>query len=156
LPASRYRTDRSARLATLTCMIPRYLRPAGIVYDLCVKRLGLIVLVLVASVACQPSSDASPAADGTVPAPRDVAAPPADALRTPSGLASKMLRVGLGRQHPSPRSQVLVNYTGWTPDGHMFDSSVRSGGGPVVIALDQVMPGWTEGLQLMVPGEKRR
>ena len=104
--------------------------------------------------ACQPTNG-TPAADGSVPAPPDVAAPPPDALRTPSGLASKMLRVGLGRAHPSPRSQVLVTYTGWTPDGRMFDSSLRTGG-PVVLAVDQVIPGWSEGLQLMVPGEKRR
>jgi peptidylprolyl isomerase len=86
-----------------------------------------------------------------VPAPPDVAAPPADALRTPSGLASKVLRVGVGQARPSRRSQVTVNYTGWTTDGRMFETN--SG---VTFRLDEVIPGWTEGLQLMVVGEKRR
>jgi FKBP-type peptidyl-prolyl cis-trans isomerase len=110
-------------------------------------------LVLISVVSCTLKE----ADDSTASArpPSDVAAPPRDALKTPSGLASKMLRVGLGRDHPGPRSQVLVNYTGWTPDGKMIDSSFK-GGGPLLLRVDQVIPGWTEGLQLMVPGEKRR
>jgi peptidylprolyl isomerase len=48
-----------------------------------------------------------------------------------------------------------VHYSGWTTDGKMFDSSV-SRGQPARFRLDQVIPGWTEGLQLMVPGERRR
>jgi peptidylprolyl isomerase len=87
-------------------------------------------------------------------APADVAAAPADALRTPSGLASKVLQVGLGSIRPTVRSQVTVHYTGWTTDGRMFDSS--AGRAPITFSLDQVIPGWTEGLQLMVKGEKRR
>ncbi len=87
--------------------------------------------------------------------PPDVAAAPADALRTPSGLASKVLRVGLGSIHPGPRSLVTVHYTGWQTDGTMFDSSVQRGT-PATFRLDQVIPGWAEGVQLMVVGEKRR
>ena len=88
-------------------------------------------------------------------APPDVAAPPADALKTPSGLASKVLRVGVGMARPSLRSRVLVHYTGWTPNGEKFDSSVDRGA-PTEFGLTQVIPGWMEGLQLMVVGEKRR
>src|SRR4051812_47275722 len=88
-------------------------------------------------------------------APADVAAPPADALKTPSGIASRVLSVGLGSQHPAPTSQVTVNYTGWTTDGKMFDSSLTSGQ-PITFRLNEVIPGWTEALQLMVKGEKRR
>jgi peptidylprolyl isomerase len=91
----------------------------------------------------------------TIPAPADVAAPPADALKTASGIASKILTVGLGRYHPDIRSNVTVNYTGWTTDGKMFDSSVTRGE-PITFRLTQVIPGWIEGLQLMVEGEKRR
>ena len=58
------------------------------------------------------------------PAPRDVAAPPADAVTTPSGLASRQVEAGTGTQNPGPRSRVLVHYSGWTTDGKMFDSSV--------------------------------
>jgi peptidylprolyl isomerase len=84
-----------------------------------------------------------------------VAAPPADALRTASGLASKVLQVGMTNIRPSLRSTVRVNYTGWTTDGKMFDSSVLHGG-PQQFQVGGVIPGWTEGLQLMVAGEKRR
>ncbi len=90
-----------------------------------------------------------------IPAPADVAAPPADATVTPSGLASRVLEAGTGTQHPGPRSRVLVHYSGWTTDGKMFDSSV-SRGQPVTFPLTNVIPGWTDGLQVMVVGEKTR
>jgi peptidylprolyl isomerase len=113
-----------------------------------------LALALPLFIAACTLKEAGESGSGVAPPP-DVAAPPADALRTPSGLASKMLRVGLGRDHPGPHSQVLVNYTGWTPDGKMFDTSVSSGG-PVPMRVDQVVSGFSEGLQLMVAGEKRR
>jgi FKBP-type peptidyl-prolyl cis-trans isomerase len=90
-----------------------------------------------------------------IPAPADVAAPPADATVTPSGLASRQLEPGKGTKRPGPRSRVLVHYSGWTTDGKMFDSSV-SRGEPIAFGLHQVIAGWTEGVQLMVEGEKRR
>lgn len=88
-------------------------------------------------------------------APADVAAPPADAEKTASGLASKVLSAGTGDQKPGPTSVVTVHYTGWTTDGKAFDSSV-SRGTPATFPLNRVIPGWTEGLQLMVAGEERR
>jgi peptidylprolyl isomerase len=88
-------------------------------------------------------------------APADVAAPPADAVKTPSGLASKVIKPGNGKVHPAKTDTVTVHYTGWTTDGKMFDSSVPRGG-PSTFPLDQVIAGWTEGLQLMVAGETRR
>lgn len=88
-------------------------------------------------------------------APADVKAPPADAKRTPSGLAYKVLTPGTGARHPGPRSTVTVHYTGWQTDGKRFDSSVERGQ-PISFALDEVIKGWTEGLQLMVEGEKTR
>ena len=90
-----------------------------------------------------------------IPAPSDVAAPPADAQRTASGLASKVLTPGTGTRHPRPNSEVTVHYTGWKTDGTMFDSSV-SRGEPATFPLNQVIKGWTEGVQMMVEGEKRR
>ena len=90
-----------------------------------------------------------------IPPPADVAAPPADAAKTSSGLASKVLAPGTGKVHPRRTDSVTVHYTGWTTDGRMFDSSVASGE-PLTFALDRVITGWTEGLQLMVTGEKRR
>lgn len=87
--------------------------------------------------------------------PEDVGAPPADAETTPSGLAFKILRPGTGTQHPTRRSTVVVHYTGWQTNGQPFDSSVLRGE-PASFRLDEVIRGWTEGLQLMVTGEKRR
>ncbi len=90
-----------------------------------------------------------------LPPPADVAAPPADAEKTPSGLASKVLTKGTGTEKPEAQDAVEVNYTGWTTDGKMFDSSVTRGK-PAKFPLNRVIAGWTEGLQLMVQGEKRR
>ncbi len=90
-----------------------------------------------------------------IPAPADVAAPPADAKKTESGLAYKVLQKGTGTEHPKAEQTVEVHYTGWTTDGKMFDSSVQRGT-PSKFALNRVIPGWTEGVQLMVKGEKTR
>jgi FKBP-type peptidyl-prolyl cis-trans isomerase len=87
--------------------------------------------------------------------PADVKAAPADAKKTPSGLAYKVIKPGTGTRHPSASSTVTVHYSGWTTDGKMFDSSVARGM-PISFPLDGVIKGWTEGLQLMVPGEKAR
>jgi peptidylprolyl isomerase len=89
------------------------------------------------------------------PAPADVAAAPADAIKTASGLAYKVISAGTGTEHPTAESKTTVHYTGWTTDGKMFDSSVMRGR-PATFGLDQVIAGWTEGVQLMVKGEKTR
>ena len=89
-------------------------------------------------------------------APPDVKAPPADAQKTASGLASKVITPGTGKVHPSSADYVTVHYTGWkSSDGTMFDSSVLRGK-PATFPLNRVIAGWTEGVQLMVEGEKRR
>ncbi len=90
-----------------------------------------------------------------IPAPPDVAAPPADATTTASGLAYKVLTPGTGADQPTATSRVVVNYTGWTTDGKMFDSS-ETRGRPATFNLDAVVAGWTEGLQLMKVGQKNR
>ena len=87
--------------------------------------------------------------------PRDVAAPPADALKTASGLASKVLIVGLGTVHPNPESTVTVNYIG-LDDGRQDVRRLVAARRAATFKLTQVIPGWTEGLQLMVKAEKRR
>jgi peptidylprolyl isomerase len=115
------------------------------------RRVCIAALVMVALAGCRLKEEAP----ASIPAPPDVAAPPADAIKTPSGLASKVLQIGFSNVRPSVRSTVRVNYTGWTPDGKMFDSSVVRGE-PAEFPLTQVIAGWTEGVQLMVVGEKRR
>jgi len=112
------------------------------------------IAALLALTACASGGPASSDVP-QIPPPPDVAAAPADAIRTASNLASKVLTPGTGTRHPRPNSQVTVHYTGWTTDGKTFDSSV-SRGEPATFGLDQVIPGWTEGVQMMVEGEKRR
>jgi len=90
-----------------------------------------------------------------IPVPADVAAPPADAKKTKTGLAHKVLTEGTGKVHPKASETVKVHYSGWTTDGTMFDSS-EAKGQPASFPLGAVIAGWTEGVQLMVEGEKRR
>ena len=98
---------------------------------------------------------ATASAQTTIPAPPDVAAPPADAAKTASGLATKVIKPGTGKDHPTKEDLATVEYTGWTTDGKMFDSSVAKGK-PATFPVNRVIAGFSEGLQLMVPGETRR
>ncbi|ACY18311.1 FKBP-type peptidyl-prolyl cis-trans isomerase [Haliangium ochraceum] len=100
------------------------------------------------------AATATPPAPQDIPAPEDVAAPPADALKTDSGLAYKHLKEGTG-DSPDAWDAVEVHYTGWTTDGKMFDSSKKRNR-PATFPLNQVIPGWTEGLQLLKPGGSAR
>jgi FKBP-type peptidyl-prolyl cis-trans isomerase len=133
-----------------------------------------LVLVVVAA-ACKPAAEAKAAepqtkdaaaskaaqkepmtpSPGDIPAPPDVAAVPADAEKTASGLASKVLRAGNGTTKPTADDTVEVHYSGWTLDGKMFDSSVKRGQ-TTTFPLRGVIKGWTEGVQLMSEGEQRR
>lgn len=71
---------------------------------------------------------------------------------TESGLQYKVNSQGKG-DSPSATSEVTVHYTGKLLDGSVFDSSVERGQ-PATFPLNGVIPGWTEGLQLMKPGAK--
>ena len=77
----------------------------------------------------------------------------AGAKKTASGLAYKVIKKGTGDKHPEASSTVTVHYTGKLTDGTIFDSSVQRGQ-PATFPLNRVIPGWTEGLQLMVVGDK--
>ncbi|KLV04772.1 peptidylprolyl isomerase [Photobacterium aquae] len=74
---------------------------------------------------------------------------------TASGLQYLVLQEGTGTQHPSAKDKVTVHYHGTLIDGTVFDSSVDRGE-TIQFGLNQVIKGWTEGLQLMVEGEKTR
>ncbi len=74
---------------------------------------------------------------------------------TPSGLQYMVLHEGTGTAHPGAKDRVRVHYHGTLIDGTVFDSSVERGE-PISFGLNQVIKGWTEGLQLMVVGEKTR
>ena len=75
-------------------------------------------------------------------------------VQTTSGLQYMVLKEGTGAK-PGPTDMVTVHYTGRLLDGTVFDSSVERGE-PATFPLDKVIPGWTEGLQLMSEGSKYR
>jgi peptidylprolyl isomerase len=84
--------------------------------------------------------------------PADVGSPPADAVRLPDGLASKVVHAGTGTAHPGPDDGVRVKYTVWRRPGVLSDSSQ---GEAVVRPMSGDFPGWNEGLSQMVAGETR-
>ena len=89
-------------------------------------------------------------------APSDVAAAPASARKTASGLAYKLLAAGkLTAAKPKPNSVVTIKYTGWRPDGRIFGSSVLNGA-PETYELAGMIPGWNEAIRLMHVGDKMR
>ena len=87
--------------------------------------------------------------------PAFLTAPDPSALATSSGLAYLYLRHGSGTTHPRGRDTVSVHYTGWTLDGKVVDSSLLRGT-PTGFQVDEVIKGWTQGLKLMVVGDKLR
>jgi len=90
-------------------------------------------------------------------APPDVAKPPPDAKKTAKGTFYKLLAAGPGKdpRHPVATDSVRVNYTGWTTDGKMFDSSFLRNE-PAMFNLKSVVPGWTDGIPLMTAGDRMR
>ncbi|GEM_PF-3454769 len=88
------------------------------------------------------------------PAPSDLRRPPKDATKTKSGLVYKKLKSGDGKVHPKAADNVKAKYAGWSMKGICFDYT-----GPDEqrqFNLGSVIKGWTEGVQLMVVGDKYR
>ncbi len=99
-------------------------------------------------------------ADGSIKEKTDLTDLPGDPVTTDwvvtdSGLRYFDLKVGEGKQPSGPTAQVKVHYSGWTVDGKKFDSSVDRGE-PITFPLNGVIKGWTEGVQSMKVGGKRK
>jgi FKBP-type peptidyl-prolyl cis-trans isomerase FkpA len=88
---------------------------------------------------------------GTEPGPDDKDAPK-EFSETKSGLKYRILRKSNGKK-PTAKDTVTVNYKGWLDDGKEFDSSYKRGE-PISFPLNGVIPGWTEGMQLVGEGGK--
>lgn len=96
------------------------------------------------------------------PAPRDVKAPPPNAKKTESGVAYRVLKAAPPAKpgaepaaKPKASDAVKVNYTGWTTDGRLFDSSVVRGE-PASFPLNGMIQGWIDAVPLMSVGETVR
>ncbi|MDP2901932.1 MAG: FKBP-type peptidyl-prolyl cis-trans isomerase [Methylovulum sp.] len=76
-------------------------------------------------------------------------------VTTASGLQYEIITPGTGNKSPSATDSVTVHYKGTTLDGEEFDSSYGRGE-PATFPLNRVIPGWTEGVQLMKEGAKYR
>jgi len=114
-----------------------------------------LVVILALSLVFQEFSMAAQAADVPHPAlPPGAGKLDADApkafTKTASGLEYRVLRKGDGAG-PKASSTVKVHYHGWLDDGKVFDSSYERGK-PIEFPLSGVIPGWTEGMQLVGPG----
>jgi FKBP-type peptidyl-prolyl cis-trans isomerase len=94
------------------------------------------------------SGEAMPGKSG----PRDPSAKP-EVTTTASGLKYTVLKTGTGTVHPAATDNVTVHYHGTLLNGTVFDSSVDRGQ-PATFPLNRVIPGWTEGVQLMKVGDK--
>lgn len=93
-------------------------------------------------------------ASATGPSLKEIKTPPADAQRHASGLVSMVLEKGTGDRRPDRNDVTKVHFTGYNAKGEVFRTS--EGEQPGNFPLDKVFPGWSEGIQLMVVGEKRR
>ena len=92
------------------------------------------------SAATTPATSTNPATDGMI--------------STPSGLCYKVLASGpAGGRSPTATDSVTVHYKGTLTNGVVFDSSYERGA-PATFGVNQVIPGWTEALQLMKPGDQ--
>ena len=100
-----------------------------------------------------PTTSATPASSPAAAATSTTNAPAGDLKTTASGLQYQVLKQGSGAVSPKATDTVTVNYKGTLLDGTVFDSSYDRGE-PISFPLNGVIPGWTEGLQLMKVGDK--
>ena len=118
------------------------------------RRLPLVLAATLSFGGCAKSTPAAETNAGKTFLAQNAKA--ADIHSTPSGLQYRILKSGPETgAHPTGDGEVKVNYEGKLIDGTVFDSSYARHQ-PAVFPLDRVIPGWTEGVQLMTPGSKYR
>jgi len=120
--------------------------------------LALAATVLVSGCKQEAAKDSTPGPGGGAATNAPAAAAPApgaagEVKSTASGLKYQVLKQGTGAVSPKPTDTVTVHYHGTLLNGTVFDSSVQRGQ-PASFPLNRVIPGWTEGLQLMKVGDK--
>ena len=123
-------------------------------------RFAVILSATVCLLGCnQESTEKKTSAEGATapapapsPAPAPAASASADWKTTASGLKYQVMKQGTGTVSPKATDTVTVHYHGTLLNGTVFDSSLQ--GAPASFPLNAVIPGWTEGLQLMKVGDK--
>ena len=111
-----------------------------------------VILAAALLVGCKKETGAGQS-DAKAPAADAAKGNMSDMTKTASGLKYKVLKQGTGTVSPKATDTVKVHYHGTLLDGTVFDSSVERGQ-PISFPLSGVIPGWTEGLQLMKVGDK--
>ncbi|HEX5397819.1 MAG TPA: FKBP-type peptidyl-prolyl cis-trans isomerase [Verrucomicrobiae bacterium] len=114
-----------------------------------ISRISLVVVAGLCLLGCSKSTQ--PGGDANVSAPAGNQSN--EMTTTASGLKYQVLKHGTGTISPKATDTVTVNYEGKLLDGTVFDSSYKRGQ-PATFPLNRVIPGWTEGLQLMKVGDK--
>jgi FKBP-type peptidyl-prolyl cis-trans isomerase len=112
--------------------------------------IGVAALFLVG---CKDTTQTSGDKSAGTNAPAITSAPATGMQTTPSGLKYQVMKKGTGAVSPKATDTVKVHYHGTLLNGTVFDSSVERGQ-PISFPLNGVIPGWTEGLQLMKVGDK--
>ena len=119
------------------------------------RRLVVAAALVLSMTACHPKTQPKPAAEtsaNTAFLAKNAKEPGVTTL--PDGLQYKIVTSGpAGGEKPRAQDEVKVNYEGSLLSGEVFDSSDKHGG-PATFVLDEVIPGWTEVMQLMRPGDE--
>ena len=122
-----------------------------------ILRFSMMMAASLCLLGCVKANDPAGATTAGTNAPGATAATATagETITTASGLKYQVLKHGTGTVSPKATDTVKVHYEGKLLDGTVFDSSIARGQ-PISFPLNQVIPGWTEGLQLMKVGDKFR
>jgi peptidylprolyl isomerase/FKBP-type peptidyl-prolyl cis-trans isomerase FklB len=118
------------------------------------RRLAVAAALVLSVTACHPKTQPKPADTSANAAFLAKNAKEAGVVTLPDGLQYKIVTSGpADGMKPRAQDEVKVNYEGTLLSGEVFDASARHGG-PATFVLDEVIPGWTEVMQLMRPGDE--